>query len=360
MGCIDSTERSHSNDIDIELMTAKQNNDHVRKLLFFGKSGAGKSTSFKQLQMIHGANSLDKDRIRYKDYIYSHIIQQIKLLTEKYEELKEESPTQFGHLQLSKNGMQSAQFIDYLRNDVDINETVAMNIETLWKEAAIKEIFDNRAGSNINDSSGYFFDKINRIGSKSYIPTDKDMLYVRRPTNPTNGIMEQKFEVHGTKFEVLDISSQMSITTRSKWIHCFEHVSAVLFVVSLSCYDEILYEDEFRNRMHESLDFFEEICNSRWFINTAMILILNKSDLFALKIQRVPLSVCFKEYHGSDSYDDCLSHVRMQFEQRNRNSRDKQVYSFVTCATDKDNVNRLFSDIQHILTNASLSRGGLI
>jgi hypothetical protein len=40
---------------------------------------------------------------------------------------------------------------------------------------------------------------------------------------------------------------------------------------------------------------FDEICNSRWFVKTAMILFLNKNDLFQEKIDRVrsyTVSVC--------------------------------------------------------------------
>ena len=37
-----------------------------------------------------------------------------------------------------------------------------------------------------------------------------------------------------------------------------------------------LYEDQTQNRMIEALQLFEQICNSKWFKNTAMILFLNK------------------------------------------------------------------------------------
>jgi hypothetical protein len=58
-------------------------------------------------------------------------------------------------------------------------------------------------------------------------------------------------------------------------------VTAVLFCVALSEYDLKLYEDDTTNRMHESIKLFKEICNTKWFVNTSMILFLNKKDLFA-------------------------------------------------------------------------------
>jgi hypothetical protein len=77
-------------------------------------------------------------------------------------------------------------------------------------------------------------------------------------------------------------------------------VTAVIFCVALSEYDLKLYEDENVNRMHESLQIFEEVCNNRWFENVSMILFLNKKDLFEEKIKRIDLKVCFKEYDGKD------------------------------------------------------------
>jgi hypothetical protein len=54
----------------------------------------------------------------------------------------------------------------------------------------------------------------------------------------------------------------------------------------------------FKNRMLESMRLFESICNSRWFINTSMIVFLNKTDLFIEKIKRTTIKVCFNDYKG--------------------------------------------------------------
>lgn len=52
------------------------------------------------------------------------------------------------------------------------------------------------------------------------------------------------------------------------------------------------------NRMIESMKLFDSICNSKWFVDTSIILFLNKKDLFAEKIDRSPLTICFPEYSG--------------------------------------------------------------
>jgi hypothetical protein len=47
----------------------------------------------------------------------------------------------------------------------------------------------------------------------------------------------------------LDVGGQRN--ERRKWIHCFEGVTAVMFVAAISEYDQMLYEDEKENRVHE-------------------------------------------------------------------------------------------------------------
>ncbi len=42
----------------------------------------------------------------------------------------------------------------------------------------------------INHSCQYFFDEISRVGERDYMPSDQDMLFLRRPTT---GIIEQKW-----------------------------------------------------------------------------------------------------------------------------------------------------------------------
>lgn len=86
---------------------------------------------------------------------------------------------------------------------------------------------------------------------------------------------------------IFDVGGQRN--ERKKWIHCFDDVTAVIFVAAISEYDQVLYEESGQNRMYEALDLFDEICNSRWFKDTSMILFLNKKDLFEQKMKKVDI-----------------------------------------------------------------------
>jgi len=193
------------------------------------------------------------------------------------------------------------------------------------------------------------------LPQKNYIPNDRDLLLVR---HRTTGVTEQKIEVEHRRLHLFDVGGQKS--ERKKWIHCFEHVTAVLFVASLSSYNEVLFEDDSMNAMHDSISLFEEICNLRWFATTAMILFLNKSDLFAEKIQKYPLTVCFESYDEDNSFETGIAYIKLQFESKNQRPREKPIYSHITCATDKNQVQRVFHDVQHVVINNMLQQGGLL
>ena len=98
----------------------------------------------------------------------------------------------------------------------------------------------------------------------------------------TSGISETFFQMQDFKVGLIDVGGQA--TERRKLLHCFETVSAVLFVVAMSEYDQVLKGDTNKNRMKESLKLFASVCNIRWFQKASMILFLNKKDVFEEKI----------------------------------------------------------------------------
>ena len=80
----------------------------------------------------------------------------------------------------------------------------------------------------------------------------------------TTGMTEQSFKIDGTFFKICDVGGQRN--ERRKWIHFFDSVTAVIFVSSLSAYDETIFEDENANAMDESLTVFDETVNMNWFV----------------------------------------------------------------------------------------------
>lgn len=89
-----------------------------------------------------------------------------------------------------------------------------------------------------------------------------------------------------TRCEVWDLPGYRS--ARKKWIHFFEKVNIVVFVVDLSAYCHAIRESKSTNGLDESLLLWEEICCSRWFPQTSFLLVFNKWDVFEEHIARIP------------------------------------------------------------------------
>ena len=65
---------------------------------------------------------------------------------------------------------------------------------------------------------------------------------------------------------------------------------------------------------------FESICNSQWFIQTSIILFLNKMDLFKQKLLNSPVQKYFPDYNGaSGSYKQASEFFQDNFKRLNRN-----------------------------------------
>ena len=106
----------------------------------------------------------------------------------------------------------------------------------------------------------YYFENIDRIKQPNYLANQQDILLSRVRTS---GIVTERYEIDGSQFEMYDVGGQRN--ERKKWIHCFDDVTAVIFVAALSEYDQRLFEDANTNRMTEAIDLFDEIANNRYF-----------------------------------------------------------------------------------------------
>jgi len=332
------------------------NNDHqreqqVNKLLLLGAGESGKSTLFKQMISIYGKGFSDEERREYIPIIFTNIVGAIKTLCEQSDELRHKVPGTSVNPALYP----SKQYMLEMKETEIIDSRIAAHMAALWRDPGIQVTYEHRSMYQLTDSTAYFLDKIMEVGADGYLPSEQDVL---RSRVRTTGIVENEFIIDGNQFKMFDVGGQRN--ERKKWIHCFSDVTAVLFVAALSAYDLVLYEDEDTNRMEEALNLFEEICNSRWFKKTSMILMLNKRDLFAEKIVKVPLTVTFKEYKGDPhNYDQCVEFIKNQFESK-RQDPSKPIYTHICCATDKNNMRHVFNAVKDIVIRRSLEEGGLL
>jgi len=318
------------------------------KLLLLGTGESGKSTIAKQMKILHANGFTTQELLTYKQVVYNNCVTSMKSIN---------AFIQSCSLSILPENESKMQHIEGLKpEDVHTNNAftpeLSESIKALWKDPSVQEAYNRRSEFQLIDSAAYVFENVDRFIKADYVPTEEDVLRVRARTT---GITETTFKVKDSSFRMIDVGGQRS--ERKKWIHCFQDVTAIIYCVALNEYDMKLFEDEKVNRMEESLELFEEICNSKWFTKTAMILFLNKIDLFKEKITKVSLKVLFEDYEGNTDFEAASQFIQHKFVGLNRN-QSKKIFVHTTCATDTEQVKVVFDAAKEIIISQNLERLG--
>lgn len=341
-------EMKKSKDLDEKNQEANRKEQEKVKLLLLGAGESGKSTIFKQMKILFGMPLTNEEQQHATPIVYNNVITSLKIVCEQCNELG---------LKSSVAATAEYDAVMALSDEAEIDPKVGGQIKAVWADPGIQATWARRAEYQIVESVQFYFNDMDRIMADGYLATQQDLLYARVRTS---GIVEEKYKIDGATFVMYDVGGQRN--ERKKWIHCFEDVTAVIFVAALSEYDQNLYEDATTNRMIEAIQLFDEIINNRFFASSAMILFLNKKDLFEDKIKKVdPKSVeVFKDFPGGiGDYDVGVDYFLGKFMEMNR-TKDKEIYHHVTCATDSENVSVVFNACKNIILKQNIKGAGFV
>jgi len=196
-------------------------------------------------------------------------------------------------------------------------------------------------------------DATKRSSEPDFKPEVQDVLNCRVMTT---GISEVFVTAGQQTFQIVDVGGQRS--ERKKWIHQFAGVQSIIFITSLSEYNQTLREDIHTNRSKESLELFGQTINSDIFRQTPIILFLNKVDIFRTKIKQFPLNETFPDYTGPPEEQPCLKFMVKQFTAQN-NFPSRAIYPNVTHATDTKAMKAIWVAVSDIITRDALESHGL-
>ncbi|KAI8908865.1 guanine nucleotide binding protein, alpha subunit [Powellomyces hirtus] len=350
-GCVsaeDKEGKQRNDAIDMALRKEKTDLRNEVKMLLLGAGESGKSTIIKQMKLIHDNGYSPDERLAFKEIIFSNTVQSMRVIMEAMYNM---------NIALTNpaNEKWRALILD-VPNQIESEvfpADVAQAVKELWKDEGVLSCIERSREFQLNDSAQYYFDAIDRIAQPNYHPTDQDVL---RSRVKTTGITETTFHIGELTYRMFDVGGQRS--ERKKWIHCFENVTVIVFLVAISEYDQVLVEDDAVNRMHEALTLFDSICNSRWFTQTSIILFLNKIDLFKQKLIRSPMKKFFPDYKGN-TYDDACDYILNRFISLNQSDQ-KQIYTHFTCATDTTQIKFVMTAVNDIIIQGSLRDCGLM
>lgn len=359
MGCVqsinspDKMAQQRSREIDADIRRDQERASREVKLLLLGAGESGKSTIVKQIKIIHESYFTKEECLEYKQVVHNNTIQSFLAIIQGMTRLgiSLDDPSKMDDVLHFVEPVVEAQKKDE-NNLPEMTAELARAMQSLWEDKGIQKCFLRSNEYILNDSAAYFLDSLPRTSAPDYVPTQQDVLRTRVKTT---GIIETKFRYKNLLFRLFDVGGQRS--ERNKWIHCFNGVTAIIFCVALSEYDLNLFEDGKTNRMHESLKLFDSICNNKWFMNTSIILFLNKTDLFAEKIRRSPLTIAFPEYTGAQTYEEASAYIRYKFESLNKQKASgKEIYTHFTCATSNQNMEFVFDAVTDVILRNNMKK----
>lgn len=350
----------------------KNRKDHASenaklKLLLLGAGESGKSTLFKQMKILFTDQQgfSDNERQAGVKVVFNNVLHNMKILLTNCES---HTPANDSALADEMLGLDEGTAID-----AELGE----KLKSIWADEGVQETWLHRSNFQVQDALEYFMENIDRIVKPGFLPTNADLLRTRVRTS---GIVQAEFKIKEVVVAMFDVGGQRN--ERKKWIHCFDNVTAVIFVAAISEYDQVLFEDQHTNRQEEALNLFKEMCESDWFAKKAMILFLNKRDVFRKKLTYVPFKVedgperRNVDYSGpvavpgtpsaqdgtpefEQVYEATCRYIENLYKKQNASSQ-REIYPKFTCATDSDQVQVVMESCKDIILKENLTDNGFI
>ncbi|KAI8913242.1 guanine nucleotide binding protein, alpha subunit, partial [Gorgonomyces haynaldii] len=310
-----------------------------RKVLILGTSDSGKTTLVRQLVILHGGGYSDKDRENYRGLMISKLRVNYQLLL-----MADEDDTTVP----DQERISSIRHSQFFPTASPLTPEEAVKMKELWTRMAAQESFYSICRECvIEDTAPYYFEKVDVFTNPDYLPTnDADILHLR---HPTSNISEYEFQLDDYKFKFYDVAGQ--VDKRYRWAPYFEQqMSAIVYVVSISSFDQLLAEDNATNRLIDSLALFETLSQHELLKKTSIIVLLNKFDLLVKKCARgVNLKSFIPYYAGANEPKDFIKFCSKEFIKKGKTDDETKVIAIhVTTCTDSKLMKKIILDVKYL------------
>ncbi|KAJ7439029.1 guanine nucleotide binding protein, alpha subunit, partial [Mycena galericulata] len=126
---------------------------------------------------------------------------------------------------------------------------------SLWEDESTRTAILTSARPRSRGSFPYFMDSINRIADPSYTPTDADIL---RYKLPSPSVMDTAFNhlLSGQPGHEHTLTATLTcvhrdIGLRRKWLSFFLEARAIVFLVDLNSYDEVIISEDANEKVSD-------------------------------------------------------------------------------------------------------------
>ncbi|KAI9689697.1 MAG: hypothetical protein M1820_010067 [Bogoriella megaspora] len=241
------------------------------KVLMLGAGRSGKSTLLKGLKILMEPRSAfsAQELLWWREVIFNNVIWSFHSVIAEMDE----SDISLGD---SNNEQHKQSLLRFVESDLHNVHTgfpkLAPALESLWLDPEVQKCW-REVGFGF-DNLLYNMNNLHRLGGAEYVPSEEDVLRARLRTT---GISETPFKKGPIEFSLFDVGGVRG--ERKKWIHVFDCVNLVIFMVDATGYDKIILEDRNGNSIQESLMLFECIVNSKYFERSGFILLFAQADM---------------------------------------------------------------------------------
>ncbi|KAJ7615769.1 heterotrimeric G protein alpha subunit 4 [Mycena polygramma] len=346
------------------------------KVLLLGSGDSGKSTILKQMRLIHKVPFSAQETESFRQLVFDNLTRGLKYLLDALPDMELELPEVYsgvgedgyvkgwapgecgGQRRLKAAAKKEKGDGPILDEDGVTGDAIAADVELieraedlkdgevfplryfgplsrLWGEEVVRTAWNRGNEAAVPENLHYFFSDLPRLFDPAYVPTEQDIVRARARTI---GITETTFTLREHEMLMVDVGGQKS--ERRKWIHCFQDVTSILFLVSLSGYDQCLVEDRDANQMQDAMTIWDSICHSQWFKQTSIILFLNKDDLFQKKIKTSDIKNFFPDFDGEPGNAiqgrDYFKKRFGRLAQKAGRAKEREIYIHITTATDTE------------------------
>ena len=161
----------------------------------------------------------------------------------------------------------------------------------------------------------------------------------------TNTLSKIKFEFDSLNFQFMDIGGKtFNQISKSEKILETSKGKLVIYVISLSEYNQNSLKNEGKTRMDDSLELFEKLISMKCLEDLPWLILFNKVDVFESKLDRFDLKYYFQYFQ--QEVDKPIEFVTQKFLSKAKNLN----YEYeIICAFDQNSIVNIIQKMEEKL-----------
>jgi hypothetical protein len=148
------------------------------------------------------------------------------------------------------------------------------------------------------------------------------------------------------------------------WVPFFDDMDAIIFLAPISCFDQVLEEDQAVNRLEDSVLLWKAIVSNQLLKYANMMLFLNKCDILDAKLRSGIKLADYVTSYGDrpNDFESASQYLRRKFAAilRDHSPVQRQFYSHFTSVTDIKSTTTILQNVQEIVLRDNLSKSALM